>query len=73
MIDLDEILQRWAGSQPWESPLPNWAEASAEEVARQVAAAFDMNTDWDPPDEEWVRLLSARSDKAMVSTLFPWP
>lgn len=30
-----------------------------------------MDVDRDPSDEEWVRLIGARSAKAMVSTLFP--
>ncbi len=71
MIDLDPTLGPWRDAKPWETPMPGWGEAIAESIARFVARRHDLSVDWDPPDEEWVRILGSNETCAMVSTLFP--
>ncbi len=71
MINLDQALSHWVHAKPWDKPLPNWDPPSAHSVGDYVARAHGLNVDWEPPDEEWVRVWGPTNAAAMISTLFP--
>jgi hypothetical protein len=70
VTDLDAILQPLAGQRPWEQPDTGWA-TEAESITQAVATARGLRVEWEPPDEEWLRLLDDHHWYGMVSTLFP--
>jgi hypothetical protein len=65
LIDLDEVLRSWQASPP-----SDWNGAAAERVARAVATPQRLRTDYDPPDEEWIRLLDD-GVRALIHTRYP--
>lgn len=72
-VDLDPLLLRWEGSEPWKQPRADWTE----DDARMFAARFaeqGLETAWDPVAEEFMTLSGRgidRSLRGMVSIFFP--
>jgi hypothetical protein len=64
VTDLDPILRQWG------APDPTWA-AAAESVVRAVAAERGLRVEYEPPDEEWLRLIDEDRWYAMVSARYP--
>jgi hypothetical protein len=64
LIDLDDVLRDWTASPP-----ANWDADAAKSVAAKLSRENDMEVDWDPPDEEWIRL--GNPVQALVHVRYP--
>ncbi len=71
MIDLDHLLERWVGEEPWQRRRPDWSDNDAQELGQQLARDHGLTVDWERGDEEWIRLSDGDAVQAMVSTLLP--
>jgi hypothetical protein len=65
VIDLDGLLRAWITA-----PAPPWDAAAAQALARRAAVGRALSVEWEPDDEEWVRLLD-ESSRALVSVRYP--
>jgi hypothetical protein len=65
LIDLDEVLRPWVAA-----AAPAWDAKAAQALATRAAAGQGLSVEWEPDDEEWVRLVGDTS-QALISVRYP--